>query len=118
MEAVDTTSYNKHFHAGPGRQELYDGSGVFISKVEINNIHTEAGKQPTEILNKLLGHFFDLQTLASQRKSLDNTIVHACTGICALQPFAILPELFYTLFRAIFIYLKVLTTFYVARGKL
>ena len=87
---MDATNYNKHFHAGPGGQEVYDGSGVFISKVEINNIRAEAGKRPTEILNKLLGHFFDLQTLASQRESLDDTIVHACTGICAVQLFLIL----------------------------
>lgn len=80
---------NKLQQAGPGRQELYDGSGIFISKVEINNIHTEAGKRPTEILDKLLGHF-NLQTLASQRESLDDTIVHACTGISALQLFSIL----------------------------
>ena len=100
-----TANYNKHFHAGPGRQELYNGSGVFISKVEINNIHTEASKRPTEILNKLVGHFFDLQTLASQRESLDDTIVHACTGICAMQLFLIL-RFFYTLFRAIFILLE------------
>lgn len=78
-EAPRTSS--NHFFPGPGRQELYDGSGVFISKVEIQNIHIEAGKRPTEILNKLLGYFFDLKTLASQRNNLNDTIVHACTGM-------------------------------------
>ena len=104
---------NKWQQAGPGRQELYDGSGIFISKVEINNIHTEASNRLTEILDKLLGHF-NLQTLASQRESLDDTIVHACTGISALQLFSILSWLFYTLFRAIFIPLK--STYYLWCG--
>ena len=72
--------HSKHFHPGPGKQELYEGSGVYISKVEIQNIHIEAGKRPTEMLNKLLGYFFDLQTLASQRENLDDKIVHAFTG--------------------------------------
>ena len=70
-----------HFLPGPGKQELYEGSGIFISKVEIQNIHIEAGKKPSEILNKLLGYFFDLRTLASQPKSLDDRIVHACIGM-------------------------------------
>ena len=116
MEAVDSTNYNKHFQARPGRQELYDGSGVFISKVEINNIHTEAGKRPKEILNKLLGHFFYIQTLASQRESLDDTIVHACTGISALQ---LCYHDFFILYLGPFLgHLKVCTTFYVAPSKL
>lgn len=48
----------KDFLCGPGKQELYEGSGVFISTVEIQNIHIEAGKRPTEVLNKLVGFFF------------------------------------------------------------
>ena len=69
------------FLPGPGKQELYEGSDIYISKVEIQNIHIEAGKKPTEMLNKLLGYYFDLQTLASQRNRLDDRIVHACTGM-------------------------------------
>jgi len=72
--------HSKNFHPGLGKQELYEGSGVYISKVEIQNIHIEAGKRPTEMLNKLLGYFFDLRTLASERENLDDKIVHACTG--------------------------------------
>lgn len=70
-----------HFLPGPGKQELYEGSGIFISKVEIQNIHIAAGKKPSEILNKLLGYFFDLRTLASQPKNLDDRIVNACIGM-------------------------------------
>ena len=80
--------HSKHFHPGQGKQELYEGSGVYISKVEIQNIHIE-------MLNKLLGYFFDLQTLASQRESLDDKIVHACTGtIMSRMILAFSPETF------------------------
>ena len=72
--------HSKHFHPG-----LYEGSGVYISKVEIQNIHIEAGKRPTEMLNKLLGYFFDQHTLASQRENMDDNIVHVCTGTLMSQ---------------------------------
>ena len=83
--AINENMHAKHFLPGPGKQELYEGSGVYISKVEIQNIHIEAGKRPTEMLNKLLGNFFDLRTLASQRENLDDKIVLACSGMSRQQ---------------------------------
>ena len=49
-----------HYSSAPGKQELYEGAGVYLSSVQLNSIHVDAGKKPTEILNKLLEHFFDL----------------------------------------------------------
>ena len=77
-ENLQTTN---HFLPGTGKQDLYEGSGIFISKVEIQNIHIEAGKKPSEILNKFLGYFIYLRKLASQPKSLDDRIVHARIGM-------------------------------------
>lgn len=51
-----------------------------MSSVELNSIHMDAGRKPSEVLNRLLDYYFDVETLAGPPESLDKNIVRACTG--------------------------------------
>ena len=80
-----------HSTPGYGKQELYAGSGVFISCVELHTILTKStiGK-PQELLEQLVTYFFDDETLAKSvplqesrakgKNLLDQTIVDTITG--------------------------------------
>lgn len=80
LGGIVTLKSRTHSSPSSGKQELYDGAGIYISSVEINNIHVDAGKRPSEILNKLLEYFFDLQTLAADPNQLNKTVTRACIG--------------------------------------
>ena len=80
-----------HFTAGSGKQELYAGSGIFISCVELHTILSKAIGKPQELLGQLVTYYFDDATLAKSvplqesragkdKEVLDQTIVHAIIG--------------------------------------
>ena len=79
-----------HFTPGNRKQELYAGSGVFISCVELLTILAKSIGKPQELLGQLVTYFFDDETLAKSvplqescakgKNVLDQTIVHAIIG--------------------------------------
>lgn len=84
------TNGDCHFTARNGKQELYAGSGVYISCVELHTILARTVGKPQDLLGQLVNYFFDDQTLAisvplqgsrSKHKNvLDQRIVHAIIG--------------------------------------
>ena len=79
-----------HFTPGNGKQELYAGSGVFISCVELHMILAKSIGKPQKLLGQLVTYFFDDETMAKSvplqeshakgKNVLDQTIVHAIIG--------------------------------------
>ena len=79
-----------HFTPGNGKQELYAGSGAFISSVELHTILAKSIGKPQELFGQLVTYFYDDETLAklvplqeSRAKGknvLDQTIVDTITG--------------------------------------
>ena len=79
-----------HFTPGNGRQELYTGSGVCISCVELHTILAKSIGKSQELLGQLVTYFFNDATLAKSvplqesrakgKNVLDQTIVHAIIG--------------------------------------
>ena len=80
-----------HFALASGKQELYSGSGVYISCVELHTILTKSIGKPQELLGQLVTYFFNDETLAKSvplqesrakhdKNVLDQRIVHAIIG--------------------------------------
>ncbi|XP_028518626.1 uncharacterized protein LOC114576340 [Exaiptasia diaphana] len=57
-------SCDRSLIAAPGKQELYAGSGVYISCVELHTILAKAMGKPQELLGQLVNYFFDDNILA------------------------------------------------------
>lgn len=55
----------KYYVAGPGKQELVPGSGIYISSARLHSIHSQCGKDPKKLFLLLIEAFFSEETLAS-----------------------------------------------------
>jgi len=55
----------KYYVAGPGKQELVPGSGIYISSAKLNSIHSQCDKVPKKLYLLLIEAFFSEETLAT-----------------------------------------------------
>ena len=65
MPSGNQDESEKHYVAGPGKQELVPGSGIYISSAKLHSIHSQCNKSPKKLYLLLIEAFFSEETLAT-----------------------------------------------------
>lgn len=65
MPSGNQDESKKYYGAGPGKQELVPGSGIYISSAKLHSIHSHCDKDPKKLYLLLIEAFFSEETLAT-----------------------------------------------------
>ena len=64
MPSGNQDESKNYYGAGPGKQELVPGSGIYISSAKLHSIHSHCDKDPKKLYLLLIEAFFSEETLA------------------------------------------------------
>lgn len=65
MPSGNQDESKNYYGAGPGKQELVPGSGIYISSAKLHSIHSHCDKDPKKLYLLLIEAFFSEETLAT-----------------------------------------------------
>lgn len=81
MQSGSQDESEKYYVAGPGKQELVPGSGIYISSAKLHSIHSQCDKSPKKLYLLLIEAFFSEETLATSLAHGSRTQTSKAAGV-------------------------------------
>lgn len=81
MPSGNQDESEKYYVAGPGKQELVPGSGIYISSAKLHSIHSQCDKSPKKLYLLLIEAFFSEETLATSLAHGSRTQTSKAAGV-------------------------------------